>query len=233
MTSQELVQSAADRRLALRNLLIGGVGASALTLLVSVYLYPPLAGRLTATIPLLAICGSFTCYGYAAWFRTEPSTAEDTWVLERGLTWGLILGVLWAVQIVFENIVMPRSLGAPVAVLLAVLALALPLAIGAIGAIQGGKIRLGIRVGFWSGLVSGLFAFFGLAIVGYVMAFVPWLPGAEFPKAAQFTTQEFRFLNVTDGLGGAISHLVLGILWGVVAGIMGGTAATVVERSGR
>jgi hypothetical protein len=92
-----------------------------------------------------------------------------------------------------------------------------------------------MRVGFWSGLISGLIAFFALAVIGYVLALVPGLPGAEIPSADHvYTAAEFERLNVIDALGGALAHLFLfGGVFSVVGGTVGGCAGILLARAGR
>jgi hypothetical protein len=91
-----------------------------------------------------------------------------------------------------------------------------------------------MRVGFWSGLISGLMAFLSLAAVGYILAFVPGLPGAEIPPAELYTTLDYERLNVFDALGGGIAHLFgFGGVFATLSGMLGGCAGILLERTGR
>ena len=57
---------------------------------------------------------------------------------------------------IFENVIIPHSIGAPVGNLLGIVAFLLPFVAGAASAIKSQRILTGLRVGFWSGAISGL-----------------------------------------------------------------------------
>jgi hypothetical protein len=90
-----------------------------------------------------------------------------------------------------------------------------------------------MHAGFWTGLVSGVMSFLALAGVGYVLAFIPGLPGAEMPREP-YTAEQFQALNVSDAMGGALTHLViLGAVFCSIAGAIGAASGIVLERAGR
>jgi len=165
---------------------------------------------------------------------TQPATAHDAFVLRHGTVWGLVIGSVWMIQMVFENIVIPRRIGGPVGLLLGIVALLLPFVAGAASAIKTQNILTGLRVGFWSGTISGLIAFAVLAAIGYLIVFMPWLPGAEIPKTDRaYTAAEFEELNVTDAMGGALTHLlILGAILCSLAGVVGGAVGIMFDRTG-
>ena len=77
-------------------------------------------------------------------------------------------------------------------------------------------------------------AFFALAAIGYILAFVPGLPGAEIPaRHPVYTAAEYETLNVMDAIGSALAEFLLGGLLGIIGGTLGGSAGILLERTGR
>ena len=84
-----------------------------------------------------------------------------------------------------------------------------------------------MRVGFWSGLVSGLMVFLTFAVFGFILAFVRGLPGTE-------TVTLGDYFKILSGLGGEVfefphtpsgvlSHLFgTGGFSGAIGGLIGG-----------
>lgn len=195
--------------------------------------YPELITPLAKHIGLM--CAGILIYACAALLGTRPRSKRHALVLRLGTRWGIAIGVLWIVLYVSVNLVIPHRLGAGIGVLLVLVALLLPFLSGAQGALKTGRIRDGIGVGFWSGLISGLLAFMGLMAVGYILAFVPGLPGAEIPSNNRaYTAREYEYANVSDVLGGSLGHLfIINGAFGVIAGLIGSCAAIRLERTGR
>lgn len=208
----------------LRNWLLAGLVLCVLTLVVTALRYP---GLLTIPIAGVATAG-LLLYGYAAAFRTRPVTQEDAVVLKLGARYGIVLSALWAVGMFALNLGI--WFGWPTVLF----AHALPLIAGAHAAIKLWSLRAGIRVGFWSGLISGLMTFLILMAFGYILAFVPGLPGAEIPKNLGYTAAEYERLNVSDTLGGGLVFLfALGGAYGVICGAIGGLVGILLALMGR
>jgi len=106
---------------------------------------------------------------------------------------GLGIGCAWVIVATGRLIVaiLPASILAPVNVLLpndppgtaiwaatAISAVLLPFAAGAAGAIKTGRVRIGTRVGFWSGVVNGLIGFHAAVATGIAAELIG---GAAFP----------------------------------------------------
>ncbi len=210
----------------LRNWLLAGLALCVLTIVSSVLLYPdPNPNRDLQGLANVSL--GFLFYAYVAVWRTRPKTSEDLLVLQLGTKWGLTIGTVWIVGYISANGYTPFGF------LPMFSALALSFICGAHGAIKTGRMRNGLRVGFWSGLVSGLMVFVALMAFGYVLAFVPGLPGAEIPKTPSYTATEYQRLNIFDVLGGSLAHLfVIGGLLGTIDGMVGGCAGILLARTG-
>jgi hypothetical protein len=209
--------------LSLRNWILVGLGLCLLTVCFSFIRYPNL-DTTHATRNFAVICVGFLFYACVALWRTRPVTAEGAAVLRLGTRWGLAIGAFWTVSYICGNLVTPRGLGVPPAILLALVAFVLPFAAGVHGATTTGRIRAGMRVGFWSGFISGMMACLALVAIGYICAFVPGFPGAETPPPGHvYTAEEYQRINVMDVMGGALAHLfMIGGIFGVIQGALGG-----------
>jgi hypothetical protein len=208
----------------LRNWILAGLALCVLTIVTTVLMYPGLLAGSNAAIVAVGLL----FYGYAAACRTRALTPEDAVVLRLGTRYGIASGTLWMVGIIGAN------LGVPISLFLAFFSYVLPLVAGAHGGIKLWRVRAGMRVGFWSGLISGLIVFLGFMAFGYLLAFVPGLPGAEIPKDPGYTALEYQRLNVSDTLGYGLGHLFLfGGILSMIGGAVGGLAGILLARTGR
>jgi hypothetical protein len=166
--------------------------------------------------------------GYAAICRTRARTNEDSMVLRDGVRWGLAIGCAWAVVAVVPIHIFAADdeLGAPLWFLGLFAGLLLPFASGAAGAIKTGRVRIGMRVGFWSGVVGGLIGFLVVVAAGFTTALIPSLqvwPGQSIVEPERIgDTLELAFYIM----------FVFGTIWGVVAGTIGGWIGLRLYRTG-
>jgi uncharacterized protein (TIGR03435 family) len=210
------------RGMKLRNWLLAGLALCVVTTAVSMILYPELLSAWVIE------AGGFLFYGYVVLWRTRPVTPEDAAVLRLGTSYGIAIGVLWLVGVVGLNLRVGMGFF-PV-----ILSYALPLVAGVHGGVRLWRVRAGMRVGFWSGLISGVVAFLGCMVFGYILAFVPGLPGAEIPAYHPYTAVEYQQENVADSLGGGSFQLfVFGGIFSVIGGTVGGLAGILLARTGR
>jgi hypothetical protein len=151
------------------------------------------------------------------------------------ITFGLLIGAMWAGQILIGNLggttvfghlrdMHPRvyALGgwcAAGAVVLAGLA-------GLVAAYWTGRIPVALRVGVWSGLLSGGIVF--VTLMSVVILFHGAMMGDpsnihEFARTAHRVPAETELSSFLyrDALGGALNHLWIGPLLGLTVGGIG------------
>ncbi|HEY0753952.1 MAG TPA: hypothetical protein VGD98_08340 [Ktedonobacteraceae bacterium] len=161
-------------------------------------------------------------------FFPTRKTADLNSFHQKSVTLGLLVGLLWAAEIGMNNILQP---GLPTRDILddlfwALIALII-VAASTRYAYRTREIRIGIKVGFWSGLSSGAVAC--LTALFFVVA------GMQFLLQDPLNRAEWSVRGATSGtadmatyfayqtLAGGLLHLVvLGAIMGVVLGIAGG-----------
>lgn len=194
-----------------------GAGVCVATVAYSVWRYPEVLGSPAAPkfVPLFLI--AILWYGFAAVRWTHVTNSEDFVVLHYGARWGLVIGLAWIVETFAGDVLLPHS---PIGLLAAIVAAALPALAGATGAAVTGQAWTGARIGFWSGAVSGLIAFAGVAGVGYlIVGFPEFVQGQDFSPAAGDSAAN----NIGGYLATGVSHLLLvGALFCSAAGAFGG-----------
>jgi hypothetical protein len=209
----------------LRSGVLAGICLSLLGVAYSIYRYPRILWPPEAPVFIGVFLVGVLCYGYAAIRWTQATTCDEFMVLRYGARWGVVIGLAWTVEVIGGNLIIPHALGAKIGGLAAIVAAILPVAAGASGAARTGRIETGARIGFWSGIVSGLITFLALAIVGNIVVSFPWFPGVETPHGVDraLTADELATFNIGDYLAGGISHLVLiGAPFCSLAGTLGG-----------
>jgi len=109
-----------------------------------------------------------TVYACAAVFGTRPRNERHAFVLRLGQRWGIAIGIWWIAFCLCTHLLIPHGLPAGIGIDLA-FAFLLPFASGAHGALQTGSLRDGVRIIFWSGLISGVITFLGVFAINYVL----------------------------------------------------------------
>jgi tetratricopeptide (TPR) repeat protein len=209
----------------LRNWLSVGLALCVLTIGFSLLMYP---GLLPGSFAAIVVAG-LLFYSFAAAFRTRPVTSEDKVVLQFGTQYGVAIGALCIAGYVDDY---TRVLG--VGFLLGILAIALPFVAGAHAAIRLWRVRAGMRVGFWSGLIGGVIIFVWMMLMEYAGALIIGLPGAEIPSNPAYAAVEYQRANMIDTLRGGLIHLFLfGGVFSVIFGTVGGLAGILAARTGR
>jgi uncharacterized protein (TIGR03435 family) len=205
-----------------RNWVLAGVALSVLTVVVSILRYPGiLAGAQVVFVALFLLF-----FAYAAVFHTRPRTPEESIVLRLGSRYGLAIGALTMCGILALNF------GIGIGVLMVLAAISLPVVAGAHAGITLWRVGAGLRVGFWSGIVSGLMLFLGLMAYGYILAFIPGIPGAEFPPIHPYTAMEYQRANVGDTLGGGLAMMIFGFGFEVLGATVGSWLGMMLARTG-
>jgi hypothetical protein len=166
--------------------------------------------------------------------RKAPGDAVRNRV--RAIDAGLVLGLLWVVEILGNNIVAPALPGRDIFdnVVWAVISVAIA-SVAALTARRTRSLRAGIRAGAWAGFASGLVACLtALCVIVFGMSLL---------MADPLNVKEWATLGVTTGatgmasyfaletLAGAIGHLlVIGLAMGAVLGAVGGTIGSLATK---
>lgn len=159
---------------------------------------------------------------------TRPDVAAARRLGSRG---GVALGILWVIEISFNNFV-PPDISTPAArgivdnSIWALIAASMVL-LAATNTYSTRRFIAGVRAGFWSGLVSGLMAcLMGLLLIVFWLQFVLRDPLSVQEWAERHTASgapDMATYFAYETLSGALLHLVvLGIIMGVLMGLIGG-----------
>ena len=196
----------------LRKWILGGLALSLFTIAFTF-------GKILLILPILVIVGLVTLlYSYAAIREIPARTGEEALVLKRGVQWGVAIGCIWAAGFLLTMIHDNEFV-----VLVALLALLAPFMVGALSAIESGKVRMGLRAGFWSGMVGGLIGFFLFASGGYLRA---WLSGVG--VFAYMESNEFGAMQLAT-----YTLFLYGPVFCPVAATVGGWIGIQLEKTGR
>jgi hypothetical protein len=165
----------------------------------------------------------------ATWRLTRTARRDAApAALDRMTLWGLVLGLLWTVEIGINNFAAPPLPGRDTLddSFWALIALGILIA-SAIAAYSSGRFKAGLAVGTWTGFASGAVACLtALALVIFGMSLLLSDPvnlteWANRAKGSTAPTMASYFAFET--LAGAFLHLVaLGVGMGFVLGVVGG-----------
>lgn len=152
---------------------------------------------------------------------------------------GIIAGLLWVIEISFNNFVDPRvSTGRArfyvdnafwAAIALAILVSSLA------AALNTRKVSSGLRVGLWSGYVSGIIAcLMALSLILFGMRFLlrdPLNISEYATRAHGSSAGGMAAYFAYETMAGALGHLfVLGVVMGLLLGLIGGLAGALLAR---
>ena len=200
----------------LRNCILAGLALTVVTLVFTfgstLLRFPKILGLIGAVV---------LWYGYAAIRWAPAKTEEDASVLQRGVKWGVAIGCAWIATLLAGTIL--SDFAGEFSPLTALAALILPFAAGAASAIRTARVRTGLRVGFWSGMVGGLIGFLALAAGGYLD---PLLAGA--PVFATLEANEYGAFTT-----GLLILLLYGPIFCPIAATIGGWIGIQLEKTGR
>ncbi len=180
-----------------------------------------------------------TVAGFLWLVRRRSGQRKDSRATHRAIPVGMILGLLWMVEISINNFVAPPLPARDFIdnIFWAVIALSI-LIFAILRAYQTDSLARAMEAGAWSGFVSGLLACcMALSIVVFGMRFLTQDPlnvaeWAEFGASSQAPTMAAYFAFET--LAGAFGHLiVLGIVMGGLLGAVGGGLGKIIQRTGR
>ena len=171
----------------------------------------------------------FGCAGALWLYRNRPSRSMNSVERNGVIFFGIILGLLWIIEISINNFIAPPIPARDIVdnIFWAIIAFSI-LAFSIIQAYRKNSLVLGIEAGIWNGFVSGLMACgMALCIVVFGMRFIlqdplnvsEWVGlgiGSTAPNMAAY----FAF----ETFAGAFGHLIiLGLVMGSLLGVIGGS----------
>jgi hypothetical protein len=172
-------------------------------------------------------------------FLWRESRKENSIMILHAVLLGMVLGVLWVIEISINNFIAPPLPARDIIdnIFWAFIALSLFVYV-TISSYQSGRVFQGIQVGTWSGMISGIFAC--CMALGVIVFGIHWITRdplniAEWAyraKDSHAPSMEAYFAYET--MAGAFLHLIgLGGIMGMLLGILGGTAGKVIKNVGR
>jgi len=166
--------------------------------------------------------------GFLWFYRKRLNEPRNPVALDRTTIVGIVLGLLWFIEIGINNLIAPplplrdiidNAFWAAIALAIFVLAI--------VSAYQTGSILHGMKVGAWSGLVSGLLACWtALSLIVFGIDFITRDPlnVAEWVvRGADTQAPTMAAYFAFETFAGAFLHLVvLGLVMGGLLGVIGG-----------
>jgi hypothetical protein len=208
-----------------------GVGAGLLllaTFLLTIALLYPRSDLLLPAI-VVALVLTATTVWMVGW-GAQPGSDAGRLALQWGARIGAITGVLWLLEIGFNNL-LPPALSVPardlVDNLFWLLIVLLLFFTATFGAWRTARWSAGLRIGAWGGSISGLFAALaGTALVIFGMPLLlkdPFTQAEWAERGASSGIPDLASYVARDTSAGALGHLIaLGLLMGAILGLLGG-----------
>ncbi len=212
----------------------GFASGIALTLLLIAYGLARFPSTLTASpAGWLGLIGAGTVlivYGWIGWFWAQRADRQYPAILGTGVRLGLVIGAIFAVQMLFEYLVpITGDQDGTLALVVFGLVFLILLTSGFLGARQTGSIRLGLTAAVWSALVGSLIWYFLVLLLYYI--FLDTLQEARFLVIDQTLIDfqrsgmsDLRAFILQDYLGAGFFHLTLGLIAAAIFGFAGGLA---------
>jgi hypothetical protein len=206
---------------------IGLISAIFLCLLVTGYSllrYPGILSPLRVGMIYAGVLSAvLLSYLLIAWRLTSNNDSNSVLSAGPGLNWGLIIAMAWLIEIVAGNLLDPNY--ALVRIIYfgsTILGFSLPLLAGIWGTRLTGSSRVGMLVGLWSGIVSGLLTFLSLMTITYVFLQTMLQDPQNMIQFQGSGARDLATFVIGDSLAGATGHLVIGLVLGPGLGGIGG-----------
>ena len=213
-------------------IVLAAIGLLLVAMVAALYSYDSLTGLESGGGFLLLLAAAV-----ALWlFRRRAVRRKDSTPDGRAILIGLVLGLLWAIEIGINNFIAPPLPARDIidnlfwaAIALAILALALW------RARQTGSLLRAVEAGAWSGFASGLVACLAaLAMIVFGMGFITSDPLNLAEWSGRFSTITAPTMAdyfAYETFAGAFGHLlVLGIVMGSLLGLVGGVLVKGIYR---
>jgi hypothetical protein len=228
--------------LPLRWLILVGVAIDLALISYPLSAYPDLRVQ-PALLTIVAPIALLMVYAVLVWLGLRGNDPANATVSRLAIFFGLLVGAMWAGEILAGNLGDTALLGQlrtvnnPLYLTIGRsfigLAVALSVVAGLAAAWRTGRLRVGLFVGLWSGLISGLVT----VLVALTMTYVFIEP----LQTASSNLQEFHASGATnmavflvqDIIGASAAHLLIGLGLGLVAGTVGGVIGAALSLLGK
>jgi hypothetical protein len=162
-------------------------------------------------------------YLLIAWRLTGNDDSDSVLAAGLGLNWGLIIAIFWLIEMLAGNLFDGKSSLVRIFYFgSSILAFGLPLFAGIWGSRKSGRVRAGMLMGLWSGIVSGLLAFLILMTITYFFLNIMLRDPQNVLQFQGSGARDLTTFVVGDSLAGATGHLVIGPVLGSGLGLVGG-----------
>jgi hypothetical protein len=162
-------------------------------------------------------------YLLIAWRLTGNDDSDSVLAAGPGLNWGLIIAIFWLIEMLAGNLFDGKSSLVRIFYFgSSILAFGLPLFAGIWGLKKSGRIRDGMLIGLWSGIVSGLLAFLILMMITYLFLNTMLRDPQNALQFKESGAPDLVTFIIGDSLAGATGHLLIGIILGTALGSVGG-----------
>jgi hypothetical protein len=206
-----------------RALLIGAIGIL-FTVLYSLARFPAINDHRPGTIFFgVMVSGLALFYAFTALWWTRTNTPTQAIARQVGTVFGLVCGGLWIVEQSAGNLLDTRYLPAQALYYGATIGVfgASTLA-GYVAAKRSGQAESSIMAGLWNGVINGLIAFLALMFITFAFPNAALLDPENVQALLQSGVTDMNAVTVADSLAGAINHLWIGPLIGIICGAVGG-----------
>lgn len=221
----------AGRKFIQRGVIAGAI-AVLLVVLYSLARYPAINDHSAGTVVFgLMVIGLALFYAaFGLWWTRLPSAVHQT-VMQLGMVFGLLCGGLWIIELVAGNLMDSTSpavqllyRGSTIAVLI-VSGIA-----GYVVARRTNNLSDSVLAGLWNGMISGLITFLALMFITFAFQGSLQANPDTVREVMRGGVSDFASATVSDSLAGAINHLWIGPLIGVICGGIGGAVGINVEQ---
>ena len=171
-------------------------------------------------------------YGWYGLRQTNSRAQSTTYILGQGLFFGLVIGLLWVIEVVTGNLNFANADWANVLYFGSMLVvLIVTFAAGFRGAQQSARTIAGIQVGLWSGMISSLITFIALMLITYLFQAKLQAIPQNMQEYLRSGAPDFTTYLVSDSLAGATNHLWIGPFLGLVIGGIGSVIGKALANS--
>lgn len=212
----------------LRNTLLSGVIVNAALVGFGVWAYPGVfSGSVRDVVFISLLALTMIAYIVVAFTCTSAKSEPERWAYRRGISYGLMIGLIWLAQTTLETFAQPDdALKANLGVFTFAIVFLLYIAAGLRGAIVSRQPRAGIWTALWAGMVSSLIASAAALIINYVFMETVQANAMHYGDFARANATNLVTFTIQTSISGGFIHLlVIGPLFGLLLGFIGAMAA--------